>query len=690
MVVWSSSLLLVALSALSASALSPDMDPLIRNLDRNVAPGQDFFRYANGGWLAANPIPSTEHSWGVGYLVDEEVRAQLRAICESSAAKHAPKGSLEQLVGDYWATGMDSAAIERQGLAGIQGELDAIDRIRTVDDVLAAIARGQRIGTSPLHGLYVGQDDKNSSAYALFLYQGGLGLPDRDYYVLDDSTTANIRAEYPRHIAAMFRSLGLPESRAADAAGRVVDLETRLARASRTLEELRDPYANYNKLSVAAFGEATPSIDWAKQLDRMEFPGRKQGGMSDDGSRAASLVDSVVVGQPEFFATADSCLRALPIDTWKDYLRWCLVHTFAAKLPHAFDTEHFRFYGQFLAGRETQRPRWKRVLDAEESSIGDLMGQIWVQKHCSPATKARYERLVEDLFAAYAERIRHLDWMTEGTKEKALAKLGRVRKKVAYPDKWRDFTGLELDRSSYVANEARANAWWFDYQAKKIGKPVDRTEWGMTPQTYNAYYDGSNVEIVLPAAVFLVPGVPDSLLDDAMLYAYAGAATIGHEITHGFDDQGRLYDADGNLRPWWTEADSTRFTERAQRLVQQFDAYVVGERHVRGEATLGENISDLGGVVIGHDAFRRTEQWKRGEPLNGLTPDQRYFLAYAFAWMYDSRPEIMDQRILSDVHSPAFLRVNGPLANVPEFHAAFGIQPGEPMFRPEAVRVRIW
>jgi putative endopeptidase len=661
-------------SASAVPDLPPEMDPLVRNLDPTVRPGDDFFRHANGTWLKQNPIPPAERGWGLGNLVIEQVRSQLLAICEDAARANAPKGSVEQLVGDFWVAGMDSVAIERQGIEPLRPDLDRIDAIRTPADLLAAIARQQTLGAGPLYSSYVWQDERKSTEYILHLYQGGLGLPDRDYYLLDDSTTVRVREAYLEHIATMIGLLGMEELRAAAAARGIMDLETALARASRTLEELRDPYANYNKVSMAELDRWTPRIEWSAHLRAQGVP----------------LTDSIVVGQPEFFAAADSLLAAAPLDTWKDYLRWGLVNTFAACLNRAVDLQDFRFYGQLLEGRQAQRPRWKRVLDAEENGIGELMGQIWVRRHCSPATKARYEKLVDDFFATYAERIRRLEWMSEPTKEKALAKLARVGKKVAYPDRWKDFSELELDRSSYATNQMRVNQWWFRHEASKIGQPIDRTEWDMTPQTYNAYYNGSSVEIVLPAGVFLVPGLPDSLMDDAILYANAGAATIGHEITHGFDDEGRQYDAEGNLNPWWTSEDSTRFAERAKILVEQFDQYVVGGRNVRGEATLGENISDLGGLVIGYEAFKKTEQWKRGEKLNGLTPDQRFFLAFAFAWMGQHRPEYLDQLIMSDVHSPSFLRVNGPLANVTEFYETFKVEPGDAMYRPEHLRVKIW
>jgi putative endopeptidase len=666
--------------------LSPDQDPLVRDLDPTVKPGDDFFLYANGTWLKANPIPPSERNWGIGRLVDDEIYLQLRGICEAAAAANAPAGvpskgavpsaggSVDQKVGDFWAAAMDSARIEEQGIEPLRPDLDRIAAIRSREDLLGTIALLRTYGVGPLYRMSVGQDDKNSAQYVVFLSQGGIRLPDRDYYFGNDASTRRVREEYPRHIAAMFHLLGDDTATAEQEARAVVALETALARASRTLEERRDPQANYNKMSMDRLSELTPSIDWRLQFQALGVP----------------PVDSVVVGQPEFFTAADSVVAAVPLETWRAYLRWALVSNFAESLSRPFEQEDFRFYGTVMGGTEVQRPRWKRVLDAEEGEIGELMGQAWTAKYCSAATKARYERLVDDIFAAYRDRIERLDWMSAPTREKALAKLARVNRKVGYPDTWRDYTKLEIDRDSFVRNVIRANQWWFRYRIGKLGRPVDRTEWDMTPQTYNAYYDGSKVEIVLPAAAFLIPDVPDSLIDDALLYSYAGASTIGHEITHGFDDEGRQYDADGNMKPWWTAADSAQFARRARLLVEQFDQYKVGDLHVRGLATLGENIADLGGIVIAYEAFRKTDQCKKGEKLNGLTPDQRFFLGYALAWLGDQRPEALAQQIMTDVHAPRALRVNGPLANIPEFLAAFGIKPGEPMYRPDSLRVRIW
>ena len=366
------------------------------------------------------------------------------------------------------------------------------------------------------------------------------------------------------------------------------------------------------------------------------------------------------------------------------------MHSFAPYLSSKFELEGFRFYGTVMNGTTVQRPRWKRIIDETEDSIGELLGQEWVKKYCSPATKARYERLTNDIITTYAERMRTLPWMSEATKQRALAKLAKVTRKVAYPDKWRDYSTLHFERDSWAANHVRADRWWFAHEAAKLGKPVDRTEWDMTPQTYNAYYDPSKVEIVLPAAMFMIPGVPDSLVDDALLYSYAGGSTIGHEITHGFDDEGRQGDENGNLNAWWLDADSVAFTQRAQKLVEQFNGYTVGDKHVRGQATLGENLADLGGVVLGLEAFKKTEQYRRNVIINGQTPVQRYFLGYALSWLGHRRPQSLAQQIMTDVHAPGFLRVNGPVVNVEDFYTAFGVKPGDAMYRKPEDRVAVW
>jgi putative endopeptidase len=657
-----------------AGTLPRSQDPLIQNMDPSVKPGVDFFKYANGGWIKTHPIPASERGWGIANLVQEQTYLQLHEISETASKSDAPMGSAEQKVGDYWMAGMDSMAIEKQGAAPLKPYLDEIAAIKTHAQLLDVIAKLQVDGVGPLYGSFTAQDERNSNQYLLHFYQGGIRLPDRDYYFNADSATKRIRREYVTHVAAMLKLLGDTPALAQKGSATVMRIETALAKRSRTLEQRRDPWANYNKMSLTQLEAMTPQFDWQRQL----------------AACGITHVDTVIVGQPEFYRQADSLLKVVPLDDWKTYLRWNVVSEMAPRLSRAFDVENFHFYGTVLSGTKTQRPRWKRVLDSEEAGIGELLGQAWIKKYCSPATKARYEKLTNDIIAEYRERIRTLPWMSEATKKRALEKLDHVTRKVAYPDKWRDYSALQLDRTSYASDQIKINQWWFHHEANKLGKPIDRTEWDMTPQTYNAYYDGSKVEIVLPAAAFALPGIPDSLVDDALLYSYAGGSTIGHEITHGFDDEGRQFDEKGNLNPWWTDQDSVQFTQRSNKLVEEFNAFKVGDKHVRGKATLGENIADLGGVRLGYEAFKKTDQWKKGESINGLTPDQRYFLGYALSWLGQRRPEALAQQIMTDVHAPAFLRVNGPVANFPEFYKAFGVKPGDPMYRSDAVRVAIW
>jgi putative endopeptidase len=451
--------------------------------------------------------------------------------------------------------------------------------------------------------------------------------------------------------------------------------ETALAKVSRPLDELRDPQKNYNKMTPAELtSKYTPDIAWRQRLQAWKL-----------------AAPYVVVGQPEFFAGLQKLLRSTPVPVLRDYLRVHLVDTYAPTLGKAIDDEHFDFYGRVLTGQKEQRPRWKRVLDTENRAIGMILGRIFVQEYFPAQTKQRYNHLVEAIRTAYGERIDKLDWMSATTKAKAHEKLAAVTKKVGYPDKWKDYSALQIGRESYAQNEMNAARWAFQDQLSKFGKPVDRSEWGMTPQTYNAYYNPSNNEIVLPAAQFAIPGFKDDQVDDAVIYGYAAASTIGHEITHGFDDEGRQFDARGNLADWWTKDDAKQFGERANVLVKQFDAYEpLPGLHINGRASLGENMADFGGVLIGLDAFKKTEQYKKGEKIAGYTPLQRFFLGYALSWIFQEQDALLRRGLLSDVHAPAKWRVNGPLSNIPDFYKAFDIKPGQPMWRDEKDRAHIW
>jgi putative endopeptidase len=645
-------------------------------VDTSANPAEDFFKYASGKWIKDNPIPSNESSWGIYNLVQEETYQRLLKISEGAAAdQNAFKGTNQQKIGDFWYAGMDTAAIDKQGLSALSGEFDRIQAIQNKQDLLDVTAHLQYIGVGAMFSLAIFQDEKDSEKYALHLYQGGLGLPDRDYYFDEDERTKNIRAEYIKHVSRMFQLMGDRETAANQNSNTVMRIETDMAKASRKLEDLRDPYANYNKMSVDNLSNLTPSIKWKEFLSEGKI----------------NNLDTVIVGQPEFFKQTEKSLNEESIDNWKTYLRWQLINTFANRLSSNFDTQNFYFYGTILNGIPEQRPRWKRMLDAEENYLGDALGQLYVKEYFSPETKARYEKLVDDIFDAFRERIQKLDWMSDTTKQQALKKLNVVVKKVGYPEKWKDYSNYQVDRTSYVMNCVRGNMWLSDFYIKKLYKPVDRQEWGMTPQTYNAYYNPSNNEIVLPAAVFILPGIPDSMVDDALIYSYAGGGTIGHEITHGFDDQGRQFDEKGNLKEWWTKEDEEKFKERAKLIVKQFDDYVaVDTLHVNGEATQGENIADLGGIMLGWDAFTKTEEYKSGKEIGGFTPAQRFFIGWNLGWMNNIRPERLAVQVKTDVHAPSFLRVNGPVSNMTEFYKAFNVKPEDKMYRPEDVRVKIW
>ncbi|WP_133479579.1 M13 family metallopeptidase [Cognatilysobacter segetis] len=665
-------------AAANAPGDAPDaaaVDFLAAHLDRSVDPGVDFFQYANGGWLKSHPIPRSESSWGIGNEVDDELYARLRTISEAAAKSGAAPGSDSQKIGDFWATAVDEAKADALDLRPLRAELARIDGIRDRAGVLDAAFALRPLGVGTFFQVGVWQDSKDSGTMAVQLHQGGLGLPERDFYFNPEAGVAKLRTAYVAHIARSFELLGRSPAAAKAGAAKVMAFETALAQASRKLADLRDPEKNYNRMSPAALtAKYTPSIDWTARL------------------AAWKLAPSyVVVGQPEFFAAQDRLLRETPVAVLQDYLRYHLVDTYSPYLSARFDAEHFDFHGRAMSGQQEQRPRWKRVLDEENDAMGMVLGRIFVAEYFPKASKDRYASMVEAIRDTFRARIERLDWMGADTKAKALAKLASVTPKVGYPDRWKDFSTLSIGRDSYAANVMSAQRWQFQDTLSKFGKPVDRTEWDMTPQTYNAYYNPSNNEIVLPAAIFMVPGVPDAQVDDAVAYGYVAASTIGHEITHGFDDEGRQFDARGNLSGWWTAQDADRFNAAAKRMVEQFDAYEpLPGLHINGKASLGENIADYGGVLLGLEAFKKTAQYRAGRSIGGLTPTQRYFLGYALGWMSQQREERLRQRLLSDVHAPAKWRVLGPMSNIPEFYEAFGVKPGQPMWRAPADRVRIW
>ncbi|RYE24551.1 MAG: M13 family peptidase [Sphingobacteriales bacterium] len=672
----------LALSMLFAACKSSDKkeesqpkeDILVANMDTTVNPADDFFDYAEGRWVKNTQIPKEESSWGIAHLVQEELYKRLLNINEE-ALKKASKTGVEQQIGDFWFSAMDTMAIERQGIASLKPELDKIDAIKDTKALMGLAAELHTTGLGVFFGEGASQDAKASDVMAYYMNQGGIGLPNRDYYFNTDERTTKIRSEYPNYIARTFVLMGADSTVAKTKAANIVALETKLAKSSRKLEALRDPYANYNKMAISQLKGMSPHIEWPELLNIM----------------GVKHVDSVIVGQPEFFKALDNVIATENLQTLKDYMAFHLVRSNANYLSNNFADNNFNFFGKTLRGAEAQRPRWKRALDVEGNVIGEAVGKLFAKEYFNEKAKKRYEDMVENVRDAYKERIEKLDWMSDSTKKKALAKLKSITKKVGYPDNWKDFSSLHIDRSAYVQNILRANKWWNDYYMNKLGKPVDRTEWDMTPQTYNAYYNPSNNEIVLPAGIFTVPGYRDEQLDDALVYGYAAASTIGHEITHGFDDEGRQFDEKGNLKNWWSKEDEEQFNKRADVLVKQFNNMMpVDTQRINGKATLGENLADLGGILIALDAFKKTDTYKKGEKLNGLTPLQRYFLGYSLGWMYQIRKEQLASQLLTDVHSPAKYRVNGPFPNVPEFYEAFGVKPGNKMYIPDSLRVRLW
>ncbi len=638
--------------------VKPTVDVLLSNMDTLSKPADDFFLYANGGWIKANAIPNDQSSWGIGNLVVEENLTRLRAINEDAAKEKAAKGTASQKIGDFWITAMDSAKIESLGIKPLNPYIDKINAITDINSLINTIAEFNMIGVGGLFSDFVGQDDKNSELMAYKLWQGGIGLPDRDYYFKTDSSTSNIRKAYPKHISKMLQLMGQDSISATNAAAAILAMEMKLATVSRKLEDLRDPYANYNKMAINDLGKLSSSIDWKAYIK----------------SIGAEKVDSVIVGQPEFYKGLDKVLKTTPLDVMKNYLRFRLVRSYSNALPESFGIEAFNF-NKLLSGAKERRPRWKRVLQSEESEMGELLGQLYVKEFFNEKAKKRYDDLVESIREAYKERIQKLTWMTDSTKQKALLKLAAIKKKVGYPDKWIDFSAMEIGTESYAQNLITTNKWWHNHDINKLGKPVDRDQWEMSPQTYNAYYNPSNNEIVLPAGIFAVPGYRDEDLDDATVYGNAGASTIGHELTHGFDDEGRQYDEKGNLKNWWSKSDEVEFNRRAKVMIEQFNAYEpLKGININGKATLGENIADLGGILLGLDAFKKTEQFKKGEKIAGLTPIQRYFMGYSLGWLGHTKDELLQNLLMSDVHSPAKYRVNRPFVNVEDFlqHSELG------------------
>ncbi len=645
------------------------------NLDTTTKAGDDFYQYANGGWLKNNPIPADKSRYGAFEELDELNTKQLLGIMEEAAADKSVKpGSIKQKIGDFYTSGMDTVKIEKDGIKAIQTELDKIEALKTVADVQKQIAYNHAAGMSGLFNIYSAQDEKNSEKVIAQLGQGGLGLPDRDYYLATDSRSKEIRAEYQKHLVRTFVLLGQTNDVAVKSAETIMKIETALATASSTRLELRDPVKNYNKMDLAGVKKIAPQFDWTLYFSNIGVKQTKE----------------LNVGQPKFFTAMAKLTSTVPVDQWKIYLKWNLIRNSSSYLSSAFDKEHFAFYGTVLSGIKQMKPRWKRVVDETSGSLGEAVGQLYVEKYFPASAKERMIKLINNLKVALNERIQNLKWMSATTKKAAEDKLAKINVKVGYPDKWIDYSKVAVSKESYFANVMNANRFSVKRDLDKIGKPVDRADWGMTPQTVNAYYSPNMNEIVFPAGI-LQPPFFYSEGDDAVNYGAIGVV-IGHEMTHGFDDQGRLYDKVGNLHEWWTKEDATNFEKQTKVLIDQYDNYkILNSLHVNGKLTIGENIADLGGVNIAYTALQKALQGKDlTKKIDGFTIDQRFFLSYAQVWRNSIRDQELMRRLKEDVHSPGVARVNGIVYNIPAFYKAFNIKSTDKRFIPEEKRANIW
>lgn len=644
----------------------------IKALDKSKLPADDFYGYANGTWEKNNPIPSTESIWGSFSELNEKNRELLKKIIEEAAAdKNALKGSVKQMVGDYYSLAMDTLKLEREGIQPINEDLEKIQSIKNTDGIMEVVAHLQSKGVGVLFGFYVHQDLKKSDEYIPYLSQGGLGLPDRDYYIKTDEESKKIRSEYEKHINALFQLSAVKTSQKASSA--VMKIETELANASMTNVELRDEEKLYNKLIFEFLPIKYEGINFNSYFNKLNV----------------RIHQTIIVSQPDFFSKIEEMFKNVPLEEWKIYLSWCLLNDAADKLNAALEKQNFKFYGTVLQGTKEMKPRWKRMIGSTNAALGEAVGQLYVEKAFSPESKRRVNVMVDNLLLAYKERIQNLEWMSDETKKKALVKLASFTRKLGYPDKWKDYSSLEITRESYYKNYAAAQNFEFKRMINKLGKPIDKTEWGMSPQTVNAYYNPSLNEIVFPAGIMQPPFFyPDA--EDAVNYGAMGSV-IGHEITHGFDDQGSKYDENGNMKDWWTEEDRTKFNQLTTKLVNQINTYkVLDDMSINGELTLGENIADLGGLTISYYAYLKSVQGKKKEVIDGLTPEQRFFIGWAQAWRVSYRKEALRQQVLTNVHAPGNIRAVVSPSNLKEFYEAFNVKEGNKMYRPETERVKIW
>jgi putative endopeptidase len=640
--------------------------------DTTVRPQDNFFLYANGNWIKNTTIPASQPAWGAIFSLGDKSVQRMHEILDSvSKLTNAAKGSIEQLTGDLYASAMDSANIEKSGSAPLKPDLDRIAAIKDLPGIIDETVLEYSTGHNPFFSFSASADDKNSAMCVAHFYQGGLGLPNKDYYFKQDSSIKKIRDAYEAYMKKIFTLIGDDSSTAGKAAAEVLAFETALAKVSKSPVELRDPVANYHKLTIHDLDKLTPGLNWESLLAKMKI---KQ--------------DTVIAGQPEFYTGLDKALHSTPVNTLKNYLRFHLADDYAGYLSNDFVNAEFA-YSHLLSGQKQMQERWKRMSRMIDRQLGDALGQLYVQRYFPPEAKQRILDLVNNIIETYSERIKQLDWMSDSTKQKALVKLHAIVKKIGYPDKWKDYSSISIGRNNIIENLHNCGIYEYNRAINKIGKPVDKSEWYMTPPTVDAYYNPTANDINFPAGIlqppfFFVNG------DDAVNYGAIGLV-IGHEITHGFDDQGRQYDANGNLKDWWSPEDAQKFKQKASYIVKQYDQYLVVDTfHLNGSLTEGENIADNGGEAIAYAAFKKTEEGKSNKITDGLTADQRFFMATAQVWRVKVRDEALRSMVLSNPHSTPMYRVNGPVSNLPAFYSAFDVKPGDKMYRPDSVHVNIW
>ncbi len=664
----------VAQSAPPAPVLpySPSLD--VSSMDKSVDPCVDFYQYSCGGWQQKNPIPPDQTSWGVYSKLYQDNLAFLRGILEQAAATKGQRDTVTQEIGDFYAACMDEPAVEKVGLSALRPQLTAIAQLKSARELAPLVARMQLdLGGAILFGSSARQDPDNSEQQIAGVDQGGIGLPDRDYYTKDDAKSKETRERYLQHVQKIFELLGDKPTLAKENADTVMRIETALATASLTRVERRDPYKRKNKIKLADLEQMVPSFDWAAYYKTLKAP----------------QFEIVNAAPPAFFKELEAQLKAEPIANLRNYLRFHLANGYAAYLSSPFVQENFDFYLKYLRGAKEMQPRWRRCVQYTDRDLGEALGQAYVHKVFSPELKAGTLDMVRRIEDAMAQRIAQLDWMSPETKEQAMAKLHGIRNKIGYPEKWRDYSSVKILRNDFLGDVQRSTEFERHRNFNKIGQPVDHGEWGMTPPTVNAYYSPSLNDINFPAGV-LQPPLYDAKMDDAPNYGDTGG-TIGHELTHGFDDQGAKFDAKGNLRDWWTKEDKQNFEERTKCIADQYAQYVVvDDLHINSRLTLGEDVADLGGEILAYIAWKDATKDKDLKPVDGLTPEQRFFIGFAQWDCSNTRPEEMRLRALTDPHSPSKYRINGVVVNMPEFANAFSCKAGQPMVNPPEKVCKVW